>query len=309
MFIRKFLITFILLLTVLFKINADESTASVHEHYNFAAKSFEKQDWMSVINHSMFIIKKFPDSSFSKEALYFLGVAYFNVRDFELSNRYLTRYLKDDISPKYFEEAMHYKFAIAEKYKEGSRKRAFGWKKGPKILEADEDALAIYDEVIATLPSHEIAAKAMYSKAQIQKSFHEYDESVETLKEVIKRFSKSDIAIDSFIEIGNIYKKQTTVKQQNQDILDLAEINLANLKQAFPDENERILELQTIVSEMHETFSNGLYEIASFYEKTKKAKAATIYYTKILNSFPNTKKALLAKQRLNLLEKTLEKSS
>ena len=70
--------------------------------------------------------------------------------------RLLSDYLKKSASPKHFEEAIEMKFAIAEFFREGGKKRLFGSHKLPAIMPAREDALKIYDEVITTLPHHDI---------------------------------------------------------------------------------------------------------------------------------------------------------
>ena len=279
----------------------DKTVESVHEYYSSATEAFEKQDWLSVIKFCKVIIQKYPESSFTKDALFSLGVAYFNLKDYEIANKYFTRYLKDDFNPKYFEETMHYKFLIAKNFKKGSKKRLFGWKKGPKIVFAEEDALAIFDEVIATMPTHELAVKAMFAKGQLQFNAEDYKESIATFEDLIQRFEKHELSIVSFIEIGKVYLKQTTYKKQDADLLDLAEFNLAKLKEKYPSEEAKIKELEVIVLEMREIFAQGLIDIAQFYEKTNKKDAALIYYSKIINTFSDTKSSKTAQDRFDKL--------
>ena len=299
--IRYLIIYFTLVLSCSSSFAAKKIESS-HVFYTKAHESFEKHDWKAVITTCRLMIKEHPESSFMKECLYYLAVAYFNTRELELSDRYFSRYLKGDYSPKYFEEAMNYKFAIAEEYKNGAKKRMLT--KGPKLVEAEEDAITLYEEVIATLPTSEIAAKSMFSLSQIKKTFHEYKESISLLENLIKRFPTSDIAIESYIEIARIYNHQTTRKEQNPDFLELALLNLKKFKTAFPYEDAKLIELEGVVNQMKETFAKGFYDIARFYEKTKKPNASKIYYSKIINNFPETKYADESKKRLEILDKT-----
>ncbi|MFA6502359.1 MAG: tetratricopeptide repeat protein, partial [Parachlamydiales bacterium] len=272
---------------------------SVQDYYSYANYAFEKQQWSDVVDYCRVIIQKYPQSIFTKDALFYLGVSYFNLKEYELSNRYFTRYLKDDFNPKYFEESMHYKFSIAEKFKEGSKKRLFG--KGPKLIVADDDALAIYDEIISSMPLHELAIKSLFSKGQILLETEEYKDSVLTFEQIVSKFPKHELAIESFIQIGKVYLKQTNYKKQDLDNLELAELNLKNLKDAQPQETEKIKELETILLQMKEIFANGFLEIADFYKRTNKKEAAIIYYSKILNAFPQTQVAVLAKEKIDQL--------
>lgn len=279
----------------------NQARESVQKYYSLASESFEKYDWVKVISYCSTIIREYPECLFAKEALFYLGVAYFNLKDFEASNKYFTKYLKDDYSPKYFEEIMHYKYSIAENFKMGAKKRLFGWTKGPKIITAKEDALAIFDEIIASMPMHDLAAKSLFAKGLLLCDFEEYKDSIATFEQLIERFSKNDLAADSYIEIGKVYLKQTTYKTQDLDILDLAELNLQKMKKNLSIENKKIKELEKIVLEMKEKYADGFLQVAEFYEKTNKKEAALIYYTKILNNFSGTQACVTAQKRFNKL--------
>jgi len=297
----KYCFIYICLLNVTLFASNKQPIESVQKYYSLASDSFEKYDWNNVINYSLIIIKNFPESSFIKEALFFLGVAYFNLKDFEISNKYFNRYLKDDFDPKYFEETMHYKFSIAQNFKNGVKKRLFGLKKSPKVVVADEDALALFEEIISSMPMHDLAAKSLFAKGQILFDMEEYKDSIATFDELIDRFEKHELAILSFIEIGKVYLKQITYKRQDPDILDLAELNLNKLKKNYSNEEQRIKELENIVWQMKEKFAQGFLEVALFYEKTNKKEAALIYYSKILNSFPGTYASKIAQKKFDEL--------
>lgn len=293
----KYCFAYILLLNVSAASDIS-SKCSVQTYYSMASDAFEKYDWNKVISYCSAIIKNYPESSFTKEALFFLGVAYFNLRDFEASNKYFTKYLKDDFNSKYFEETMHYKFSIAENFKNGAKKRLFGWQKGPKIMGANDDALALFDEIIASMPAHELTVKSLFAKGQLLVEFEEYKDSIAAFEQLIEKFEKHELAVESHIEIGKIYLKRTTYKSQDMDMLDLAELNLQKLKKNYPNETQKIKELEKIVFEMKEKFAEGFLDIAKFYENTNKKDAAKIYYLKILNNFSKTNASKIAQKKL-----------
>ncbi len=291
---------FLLLITTANIAVAVPQEESIQELYQNASEAFQNEKWADVIDYSKIIIKNYSESSLAKEVLFFLGVAYFNLNDYQLANRYFSRYLKGDFSPTYFEEAMHYKFAIAEKYKNGAKKHAFK-NKGPKLLSGEEDAAELYDEIINTMPNHDLTAKSLFAKGELLFRSEDYKESVDTFKEVIKNFSKHELAQESYIQIAKVYLKQTTYKHQNIDLLDAAILNYNRFKEKYP-ENEKVKELEQILSEMKDKFAKGLYDIAAFYEKNKKSTAAILYYNKIINNYPDSKYAKYAQNRLQYLE-------
>jgi outer membrane protein assembly factor BamD (BamD/ComL family) len=283
-------------------INTNEvATLSVQEHYSVAMDAFQKQDWEEVVRQSIIVIRNFPSTPFAQDAFYYLGVGYFHLEEFELANRHLTNYLKKQNTPKYFEEAIQYKFKIAERFHRGARKHILGWESMPKWVPAREEAIAIYEEVITALPHHDLAAQALYGKAKLLLKTEEYKSSIETYQVLIRRFPKHPLAIESYIGIGQVYLIQSQQEYPDQDYLDLAEINLRKFRQDFPSE-EKVGVAQGMLLNMKEVYASHLYDIGRFYERTKKPHASHIYYTRILAKYPETKVATLATKRLQRMK-------
>jgi outer membrane assembly lipoprotein YfiO len=278
----------------------DVATMSVQEHYSAAMDAYQDKDWELVIRHSTIVIKNFPTTPFAQDALYLLGVGYFQTRDYELANQNLTSYLKKQTTPKYFEEAIQYKFKIAEKFHGGAKKHVLGWESMPKWVPARDEAIAIYDEVITALPHHDLAAQALFGKAQLLLKDEEYKSSIETYQTLIRRFPKHPLAVESYIGVGQVYLMQSQEQYPDQDYLDLAEINYRKFRQDFPGE-EKINVAQGMLIEMKEIYASHLYEIGRFYERTGKPKASYIYYTRIIAKYPDTKVSQLANRRLHKL--------
>ena len=277
------------------------ATFSVQEHYSAILQAYQQEQWEEVIRQSLIMIHNFPSTPFADETHFYLGVAYFNLYELEFANQYLTRYLKSQATPKFFEEAIQFKFQIAEQFHHGAKKHLLGWQHLPKWVSAREEAIAIYEEVLTALPHHELAACALFGKAQLHLQEEEYKASVETYQTLIRRFPKHPLSVESYIGIAQVYLMQSKDRYPDQDYLDLAEINLKKFKSSFPKE-EKIAEAERLLLEMKELFANNLYDTARFYERTKKPHAAHIYYDRIVAKYPQTKAAELAAKRLEKLE-------
>lgn len=276
------------------------ATMSVQEHYSAALDAFQKQNWDEVVHQSLIVIKNFPSSPFAHEAYFYLGVGYFHTEEFEYANRFLTTYLKKQATPKFFEDAIQYKFKIAEKYHRGAKKHILGWETMPKWVPAREEAIAIYDEVITALPHHELAAHALFGKAKLLLKDEEYKASIETYQTLIRRFQKHPLAAESYIGIAQVYLVQSQSEYPDQDFLDLAEINMRKFRHNFPGE-EKLAVAEKMLLDMKEVFASDLYDTGRFYERTAKPHAAYIYYTRILAKYPETKVSQLANKRLSKL--------
>src|SRR5690606_11218144 len=106
-------------------------------------------------------------STMGQDANYYLGVCYMYQCEYDLANDAFNQYLKCKSNPPFFLEAIECKFQIAECFKCGHRRRLFGTKQLPKWADGTKLALTIYDEVIAAMPCHDVAARALYSKAEL----------------------------------------------------------------------------------------------------------------------------------------------
>jgi len=282
-------------------IKAEEvATLSVQEHYSAAMEAYQNQNWDELIHQSLIVIKNFESTPFALDGYYYLGVGYFHTEELEYANRFLTTYLKKQAAPKYFEEAIEYKFKIADKFQRGARKHMFGAETLPKWLPAREDAIAIYDEVITALPHHDLAAYSLFGKAQLHLKEEEYKSSVETYQTLIRRFPKHPLAAEGYVGVGEVYLVQSQQSYPDQDFLDLAQINLRKFKQDFPGE-EKVQVAEDLLLKMKEVYASDLYDTARFYERTKKPQAAYIYYTRIMAKYPETTVSNSAKKRLDKL--------
>ena len=283
-------------------VNAEESpTLSVEEHYRLGMKAMEAGDWYESCHQFFIVSSHFPASEFYSDSLYFQGVSYYYQEEYDFANDALNAYLKCQNNPKHFEEAIGYKFVIAEKFKGGARRRFLGTKKLPKWAPGRSMAGTIYDEVICSLPCHEYAARALFAKGELCREDQEYREAVESLQTLIRRFPKHELTPESYLVINDIYLEQSELEFQNPDLLALAQINLKRFKLDFP-RDERVGIAEAKVSMIREVYARGLFETGQFYERTCRPTASIIYYMKAIRQFPETDIAKICRNRLMTLQ-------
>ena len=301
--IKKFSSAFFALLLIIFSsLQAEEegSPLSVQEYYGYVTSAYQNQDWQTLIDTCRIVLFYFKDTPFAQDSQYYLGVGYFYLGDYDFANQELSTYLKEGSSPKFFEDAIYHKYLIAEKFRDGAKKHLMNWEKAPQWLPAKEDAIKIYDEVINTLPYHDLSAKSLFGKARIQTEFEEFRPSIETLQLLIRRFPKHELAVESFLEIGRIYLQQCKTLSLDPDVLDSCEVNLKKFCHAFPGE-ERWEEAKSTLDELKELFASNLFDTGKFYERTHKKQAALIYYSKVISKFPDSKSAAKSRKRVESL--------
>ncbi len=276
------------------------ATMSVQEHYGFMLEAVQEEKWDIVVQQATIMIQNFPDSPFYQESFYFLGLGFFHKEEYDIANQYLTTYLKKQTALRHFREAIELKFQIANRFGNGYKKHIGGIALLPRWVPAKDEAIEIYDEVINALPNDDLAAKALFGKGKVILEEEDYSSSIEVFQSLIRRFPKHTLAPDAYVEIANVYLRESKERYPDADFLDLATLNLKKFQQDFPSD-ERLEAAENILADMQEVYAKSFYEIAKFYERTKKPHASILYYSKIVKAFPNTKTAELSKERLNVL--------
>lgn len=277
-------------------------TLPVEGHFELGMRALQNENWREAERHFGIITTNFPCTQYGHESFYYLGIASYYLREYDISNDAFTEYLKGKQHPTYFLEAMSYKFNIAEEFRCGAKRRFFGTKQLPKWACGLSTALDIYDEIIAALPCHELAIKALFSKGELQWSERNYREAVEAFRMITKRFPKDELAPESYLMIMGVYLEQSRSEFQNPDILAFAQITLKRFKQDFPRE-ERIQCAEECLLAIKEVYAKGLFDIGVFYERVDKPVAAAIYYQNAANLFPETQVAVWCHSHLSRLQR------
>lgn len=277
------------------------ATQPAPDHYNNAVIAHEAEDWKEAARQFRIVSENYPAHELNRDATFFLGVAEYKAGELEFANEAFNQYIKNKGNSTHFQEAVQYKLLIAGDLADGAKKRLFGTRQLPKWGSGKELAGQIYDEVIAAVPSNDLAAKALYAKGHLQWDNGEYKSSITAFQMLAKRFPKHELAPEAYVAISQVYVDESSDEFHNPDALAFAQINLRRFKQDFPKE-PRIALVEKDVQEIQENFANVLFKTGQFYEKTSRPKAAMIYYQKAINQFPDTKKAEECRARLTQLE-------
>ncbi len=276
-------------------------TLSVQEHFDRGYQLLSDKEWEEALCDFLVIGYHFNESPFYGDSIYYAGVCYYFLAHFDIADKYFSHYLNLGGSLKHFEKVFEFKYFIAEYYREGRKKHPFGIERLPRIASGKKNALELYDEVIASLPSREIAAKALYSKALFQRKKKEFKEGIESLQTLIRRFPTHHLAAEAYLTIGDIYLQQTRREAQNPDLIALAQINAQHFAKSFPGD-ERIQKMDNCIISMEEVYAESLYDTARFFERMKKPQASAIYYQETLNRYPHTKIAQKSQERLDKIK-------
>ncbi len=279
------------------------ATHSPEDHFDMAVEAWNCHDWDEAAQQFSLVITNYPNFSRVNEAIFYCGASLYFLAEYDTANNNLTTYLQNSCSPEFLEEAMEYKYAIAEAFRGGEKRRIFGSRRFPKLVSGYDTAIKIYDEIISTLPCHELAAQSLYAKGCLLCEMRDFRCSIEAYQALIRRFPLHELAPESYLAIMNVYLTQAKCEFQNPDLLPLSEIVLRRFQEDFPNE-ERLEEASNYILELKEVYACGLYQTGLFYERTCKPQASVLYYSSAIQQFPETCVAANARERIGYLLNT-----
>lgn len=283
----------------------EEAKTYLYVHFNQGAHFFNNEKWKEASNEFEKVIYFFPDSVEASEASYYLGMCYFEREELDFANAEFTAYIKSSLHPEYFEDALKYKYCIAQKLGSGCKRRPFKYRYFPKLMEGLTLALEIYDEIISTVPNHDLAVWSLFAKAELLQRMQEYRNSIDAYQLLIRRFPQHELAPESYFKIAQAYYQMSRCDSQNPDVLGLAELNYRKFSEDFP-RDERLESAEIYTQTIKEVLAGGLCNVGQFYARTGHPEAAAIYYQSAIEQFPDTKVAKLCACRINQLDYTKE---
>ncbi len=274
-------------------------------HFQKGLDALKSQDWDTATTQFRIILINFADSSLALDAQYFLGVALYERGELDIANEAFSTYLKKANTPTHLEDVHRYKLSIAQKFAAGQRTHMFGWESMPRWASGKEEALEIFDEVATALPNHELAAVAILGKAELLRDMEQFSNAIDTYQSAIRRFPRSHHALQAFKGIAESYVEAIQVEPQNVDAIALAEINVRECKNHFPQAPE-ISYVEEKLKQMQEIYAKALFETGQLYERMSEQKASALYYHMSLTKYPSSSVAAACKERLEVLSPQLK---
>jgi outer membrane protein assembly factor BamD (BamD/ComL family) len=263
----------------------------------------KREDWSYTLHHARLLATRCSETPYAADAWYYVGVAYYYMKEYGHAARAFSTYLDTSTAPKFFEEALLYKFDIATQYEKGQCSRLFGKRYLPKFRPEKANALEMYDEIIAAMPREEVAIISTFRKGRMLGKMRDFKLANETFETLIRRYPKHPLAIEAYIAISELFLKQAHDEFPDGELVERAKLNAEKFARHFPGES-RIEEAEAITADLQETVAASLYELADFYVRTKKPRAATIYFATVMKQFPTTSYAEQSKEQLANLKET-----
>jgi outer membrane protein assembly factor BamD len=205
---------------------------------------------------------------------------------------YLTKYPKGDD----FDASVQSMFNIAKLFLEGEKQKVFGIKISSSMKRAQE----MFEGIVKRAPFSKYAPSAQFNAGQALEKQGSYDAALGAYAILVTKYPSDPVADDAQYQIGYVRLKQYREGSYDQAGAAKAREAFEDFISRYPD-SEKVPQARENLKTLEGGASKSTLDVAKFYDKTKRYRAAVIYYNDVIKNSPDTDDANFAKARIEEL--------
>ncbi len=239
------------------------------------------------------LIKVFPLARQAAEARFKLGGIFEKQGRYEEAFESYDELVVKHPESKEFSLALDAMYAIGKRYMNGERRRLLGL----KMFASNQRSEEMFDTIIKRAPYSRSAAQVMLFRGMMMERQGKDVEALAAYQQVIERFPTDPVADDAQYQMG--YIRLHSVKEGSYNNTDRV-----RAQESFEDfinrapQNEKTTQARQNLQLIEGNNRKASLDVAKFYDKTGKAKAAVLSYEDVVRNFPGSQEADFAKKRI-----------
>jgi outer membrane protein assembly factor BamD len=197
---------------------------------------------------------------------------------------------------KEFTPSLEAMFRIAKRYMDGEKRRLFGI----KTFSSNQRAEEMFDTIQKRAPYSRSSAQVMLFRGMMMERQGKEAEALAAYQQIIERFPSDPIADEAQYQMG--YIRLRSIKDGSYDHTDRirAQESFEDFVNRAP-QNGRTAQARENLQLIEAKAAKAALDVAKFYDKTGKTKAAVLSYEDVIRDHPNSKEADEAKKRIAAL--------
>lgn len=257
-------------------------------------KKYEsKKNWDDAIASYLYVLRKWPASDSAQEAQFRIGMCREGMRDFYKAFLAYQKCLTRWPSHPRFDEVLEREFKIGNLFLAGERQKIWIIKTFPSM----DRTVEIYEGLIRSGPQSKWAPQAQFNIGLAREKQKAYEEAVAAYQKLNERYPDSDQVEAGYYQIGAAYNRASNKAEYDASAADKAVEAFQEYLARYP-KGAHVADAEKMIAKLQTEQARGMYEVARFYEKSHKPKAAMIYYNELIARFPESKFTDIAKRRV-----------
>ncbi len=275
------------------------------EQLDVAEQAFAKGDYNTTLHAAHRILRVWPLSDYAPDAEYLIG------RCLEMTGKDEAAFKAyQNIIEKYprsnrYEEVIWRQYEIASRYLGGQWFRLWGFIPYPSM----DQTAQMFDKIVNNGPYSDVAPHAQLRIGAAREKQNNYPDAVKAYATAADRYyNQPTIASDALFREGISYARQAAKAEYDQNTAVQAIATFTDFITLYPNDR-RVPQAQKAIAWLKAEQVRGNFEIAKFYENSKKWNGALVYYNEVLQLDPNSPYAASARQRIEALKPRLQASA
>jgi outer membrane protein assembly factor BamD len=197
----------------------------------------------------------------------------------------------------HFNEAIEAQFRIGEMYLNGKKIKFMGI----TIANALDRAVEIFAAVIRTAPYGKYTARAQFDIGRAREKGGANDAAIAAYQAVIDKFPSAPIAADAQYQIGYIWFVAARAGTNDSAATIKARTAFQDFLFRHPN-SEKAAQARMNLQLLQEKQTHSAFDIARYYDKQKRFRAAVIYYNEVIRQQPGSSDSEKAAKRIEQLK-------
>ena len=216
-----------------------------------------------------------------------------NDKAYDAYSYYLTKYPQGED----FDAVVDSMFKIGKSFLEGEKRRTFGVRLAPSMARAQ----AMFEGIVKNAPFSKLAPLAQFNVGQALEKQGEYPKAIEAYQLVYTKYPNEPVAADALYQVGYVRTRDAREGSYDPATNSKARESYEDFIARYPN-SEKVPQARENIRSLEGGTNKGVLDIAKFYDKIKKYKAAVIYYNDVIQGQPGTPDAEYAKNRIAALK-------
>ena len=260
-----------------------------------AQEAFDQRKFSLAAKSANRLVSRWPFSDYAPQAQYLVGRCYEAQGKDEVAFKHYQMLLEKYPKMTNAQEVLQRELAIANKFLGGQWRKLLGYVPIPPWMTTQDQTV---EKIIKNAPYSDVAPQAQMNIGAAREKQKDFPKAVKAYERTADKYAEREpVAADALYKAGVANLRQSRTAEYDQNAASQAINTFTDFGTLHPDD-KRVTEAQKKIDELKTEQARGAYEIAKFYEKKKKWKAAQIYYSEAVTKDPNFKYAAEARQRI-----------
>ena len=276
------------------------------DQMDVAQQAFDARNYSLALRAAHRVVRMWPLSDYAPHAQYLLGRCLEadgkSEMAFDMYQVIIEQYPKSTE----YEEVLWRQYTIASRFLNGEWPKLWGYISYPPSMDQPAD---MFDKIVKNGPYSDVAPHAQLRIGAAREKQEDYPAAVQAYEVAADRYQNQPVIVaDSLYREGMSYAKEAETAEYDQNTAAQAIATFTDFMTLYPDDR-RVPQVQRIITALKSQQVQGNFQIAQFYESSRKWDGAVIYYNEVLQLDPNSRYAALARQRIEALKPRLQASA